>query len=163
MLFRTNSKEVDIVDPELAKHLAGFPVFISLPVQWGDQDAFAHVNNVVYLRWFESARIAYGDKIGLSQLMETKKIGPILAAVKCNFRRQLKFPETVHIGARIASIGRTSMVMEHRVVSAQHRAAVADGDSTLVTFDYNLQKPTPVPDEVRSAIEALEGRPLING
>jgi acyl-CoA thioester hydrolase len=151
------------VDSELAQHLAGYPVFISLPVQWGDQDAFAHVNNVIYLRWFESARIAYGDMIGLSQLMETKKIGPILAAVKCNFRRQLTFPETVHIGARIASIGRTSMVMEHRVVSSRLRAPVADGDSTIVTFDYKTQKPTPVPPEVRAAIEALEGRPLENG
>ena len=51
---------------------ADYPVVISLPVQWGDQDLFGHVNNVVYFRWYESARIAYLDRIGVSDLMERR-------------------------------------------------------------------------------------------
>ncbi len=56
------------MDPEPSA-LAGFPVVLAVPVWWGDQDAFGHVNNTVYLRWFESARIAYSREVGLSALM----------------------------------------------------------------------------------------------
>src|SRR5437868_10202301 len=98
--------------PELSAH----PIVITLPVQWGDQDAFGHVNNVVYFRWFESARIAYGNRIGLADLKATQNIGPILAAIACNYRRQLNYPDTVQVGARITRIGRSSMTMDHLLV-----------------------------------------------
>jgi len=137
---------------------AGFPVWIALPIQWGDQDAFGHVNNTVYLRWFESARIAYGRRIELGDLTEGRKVGPILAAIACHYRRQLTFPDTVQIGARITRIGRSSLTMEHRVFSEALNAVAAEGDSTLVTFDYAAQKSTPLPADVRARIEALEGR-----
>ena len=65
------------MDPETAALLDGFPVVITLPVQWGDQDAFGHVNNTVYVRWLESARIAYGERVGLARLMAAERIGQI--------------------------------------------------------------------------------------
>lgn len=140
--------------------LDGYAFFITLPVQWGDQDAFGHVNNTIYLRWFESARIAYGERIGLSDLMATQKIGPILAAISCNYRRQLTYPETVKVGARISRIGRTSMVMEHRVVSESQQAIAADGDSTIVVYNYAEHKSVPVPETLRAAIEQVEGKKI---
>jgi acyl-CoA thioester hydrolase len=146
------------MDSEIDKLRAGFPVWISLPIQWGDQDAFGHVNNTIYLRWFESARISYGRQIDLGDLEEGKKIGPILAAISCQYRRQLTFPDTVHVGARITRIGRSSITMEHRVLSESLRAIAADGDSILVTFDYAAQKSIALPAAVRARIEALEGK-----
>jgi acyl-CoA thioester hydrolase len=146
------------MDPEIEKRRADFPVWISLAIQWGDQDAFGHVNNTVYLRWFESARIAYGRKIALGDLEEGKRVGPILAAISCQYRRQLTFPDTVHIGARITRIGRSSLTMEHRVLSDALQAVAAEGDSTLVTFDYAAQKSTALPADVRARIEALEAK-----
>ena len=146
-----------MTDAEFEKLREGYHVWITLPIQWGDQDAFGHVNNTVYLRWFESARIEYGNLAGLSQTGMGQNIGPILAAISCNYRRQLTFPDTVHVGARITRIGNSSLKMEHRLVSAALRDVAADGDSTLVAFDYAAQKPVPVPDSVRAAIERLEG------
>ncbi len=146
------------MDSEIEKLREGFPIWVTLPVQWGDQDAFGHVNNTVYFRWFESARIAYGGRIDLSESGDGGKIAPILAAITCNYRRQLKYPDTVHVGARIVRIGRSSLTMEHRLVSEAWRAVVAEGDSTLVAFDYAAQKPVPVPAAVRSRIEQLEGK-----
>jgi acyl-CoA thioester hydrolase len=140
--------------------LAGFPVVITLPVQWGDQDAFLHVNNTVYLRWFESARIAYTGRIGLSDLMATEKVGPILASITCHYRRPIVFPETVHVGARITRIGRTSLTMEHTIVLESTGEVAAEGDSVLVVFDYQAGRPHPVPEPIRRAIQALEGKPL---
>lgn len=143
-------------DPTPSGELLGFPAVISLPVQWGDQDAYQHVNNVVYFRWFESARIHYLELIGLKQMYQAQGIGPILAAISCNYRKQLNYPDTIQVGARITRIGRTSMTMEHFLFSTSQQAVVADGSSTLVVFDYKAQRPTPVPDEVRRRIEALE-------
>lgn len=146
------------MDLELEKLREGFPVWISLPVQWGDQDPFGHVNNTVYFRWFESVRIAYGRQIDLAESSEGKKIAPILAAISCNYRRQIKYPDTVQVGARITRIGRSSLTMEHRIISETHRAVAAEGDSTLVAFDYLAQKSVALPAEIRAKIEQLEGK-----
>lgn len=138
--------------------LPDYPVVVTLPVQWGEQDAFGHVNNVVYIRWFETARIAYGIKVGLATHRDGGFVGPILAAVNCNYRRQVTFPDTIHVGARITKFGRTSLVMEYAVFSDAHQAIAADGVSTLVVFDYTTNRPRPIPDELRQAVEQLEGK-----
>jgi acyl-CoA thioester hydrolase len=138
--------------------LAAFPVAIALPVQWGDQDAFGHVNNTVPFRWFESARIAYSQQIGLLELFETAGIGPILAASACNYRRQVTFPDTVEVGMRVVRIGRSSLGMEQAAISRSQGAVVADGTSTTVVFNYRTNQSLSVPASIRSAIETLEGR-----
>ena len=74
-----------------------FPITITQPVQWGEQDGFGHINNMYFIRWFESSRIAYLRKCGAR--MSTEGIGPILAAVNCNYRKQVKYPclSLIHI------------------------------------------------------------------
>lgn len=146
--------------PAQTSLLSEFPVVIDVPVWWGDQDAFGHVNNTIYMRWFESARIAYTGKVGLTGLMAAHGLGVILAAITCNYRRQITFPDHVHVGARIIRIGRTSLTMEHIVVSTRHQAVAADGSATIVAFNYHTQTSHPVPAEVRRAIEAIEGRAI---
>src|SRR5207253_10520414 len=101
--------------------LAAHPIVISLPVQWGDQDSFGHVNNVVYFRWMESARIEYFRR-GNWGTIDNSGVGAILASIKCDFRRQLRYPDTLLISASIVSIGRTSMKMAHRVYSTGLKA-----------------------------------------
>jgi acyl-CoA thioester hydrolase len=140
--------------------LSDFPTVIELPVQWGDMDSYQHVNNVVHLRWFESARIVYLEQINLKSLYHTAGIGPILAAIGCNYRRQLTYPDLVAVGARVTRIGRTSFEMEHVLYSTAQQSIVADGKSTIVTFDYKQQRPTPVPDDMRAKIAAIEGKPF---
>jgi acyl-CoA thioester hydrolase len=136
-----------------------FRVLLDWPVQWGDVDQFGHVNNVVYFRWLESARVDYMARLGLSRLHGAADHGPILAHVTCNFRRQLEFPDTVQIGSRVTRIGRTSFTTEHAIWSTtQNMLHVADGASTVVLFDYQLQKPIPVRAELRQLIERLEGK-----
>ena len=138
--------------------LAGFPVMITVPVQWGDLDAFGHVNNTVYFRWMESARIAYGQRIGLLDLLAAEQIGPILASTACDYRRPVNFPDTIRVGIRCTRIGRTSLAHEHPIISQEQQAIVAEGTSTTVVFDYAANRPHPVPEQIRQAIEVLEGR-----
>jgi acyl-CoA thioester hydrolase len=145
-------------DPAAVPDLATFPIVIELPVQWGDQDAFGHVNNVVYLRWLESSRIAYMTHVGLLDQFEADRIGPILASIKCDYRRQVTFPDTVAVGVRATRIGRTSISFEQLVASRGRGQVVAQAAATIVVFDYRATKPHPVPAEIRNAIAALEGR-----
>ena len=138
--------------------LADFPVVINWPVQWGDQDAFGHVNNTVYFRWFESARIAYFERLGLEEAMSGHGLGPILAAINCNYRRQLTYPDTIRIGTRVTRVGNTSLTIAHAIFSDRLQTLAADGDSVVVMFNYDTQNPSRVPDELRAAIATLEGR-----
>jgi acyl-CoA thioester hydrolase len=144
----------------LPSELAGHPVVVALPVQWGDQDAFGHVNNVMHFRWFETARVEYLGRAGLGGLMTAAGagIGPILASIGCNYRRQLKHPDTLLVSASISQIGRSSIRMRHLIYSQAEQAVAADGESVIVTFDYTKQQSIAVPDDVRAKIERLEGR-----
>ncbi|MBI1903802.1 MAG: acyl-CoA thioesterase [Planctomycetia bacterium] len=136
---------------------SAYPVLLRLPVQWGDQDSFQHVNNTAYFRWFESARIAYMLRLGLASDADGKKLGLILASIQCNFLRPVHFPDTIVASARISRIGRSSMTMDHAAFSQARGEMVAEGTSTVVAFDYSTQSPVPVPAEIRQAIAALQG------
>ena len=138
--------------------LADFPVVIVQPVQWGEQDPLGHVNHVTYFRWYETARITYFRKIGLMDMHKHERIGPILASVTNDYRRQITYPDTVHVGVRITRIGRSSLGMEHKIVSQNDLPVAAEGSSTMVVFDYQTNKSHAVPARIRHAIEELEGK-----
>lgn len=158
-LFHVTRKQLRSAMSEAAKpaELADYPVVLTLPIRWGDQDAFGHVNNVVHIGWFESARIVYLEQSGLEHLMSNEGLGPILASITCHYKRQLSYPDTVHIGARVSRLGNSSMTMEHAVYSESQGVIVADGDSVVVVFDYEKQKPRRIPAHIREAVETLEG------
>lgn len=138
---------------QVAESLKDFRTVTSLPVQWGDMDAFGHVNNVVYIRWFESARVDLLDSLESSVTMQPGSVGPILASIKCDYKRQLHFPDTVHIGSRCLRVGRSSVDVEHSVFSQQQKAVVATGVSVLVVFDYQQNRPVRVPADLRAQLE----------
>jgi acyl-CoA thioester hydrolase len=141
--------------PEYAKSwLADFRTVTELPVQWGDQDAFGHVNNVMYFRWFESARIDLLSVCPSGVTMSGKGLGPILASISCNYRRQLRFPDAILIGSRISRVGRSSADISHIVISQSDQAIVADGSSVIVVFDYDAQRVTRIPDDLRIQFES---------
>jgi len=138
--------------------LAEYPVVVVIPIQWGDQDAFGHVNNTVPIRWFESARVAYLEQGGLGHMMSNDGLGPILAAISCQYRKQLNYPDTVHVGARVTKLGKSSMTIGHAVYSEALGAIAAEGESVIVVFDYPANRPRRVPDDMRAQIEKLEGK-----
>ncbi len=144
----------DQQDPGLAE----FPVVTPLTIEWGQQDAFGHVNNIHFFRWFETGRIEYLARLGMA--ITSEGIGPILAAINCNYRRQIKWPDDILIGTRVTRIGNSSITVAHAIWSNRNKAIAADGDSTVVYFDYNRQRPHPVPDELRRLVAELEGREM---
>ena len=132
----------------------------TLPVMWGQQDAFGHVNNVEYLKWAETARVEYLLRIGQMPDLPPAGIAPIVASIKCDYRRVVNYPDNIRVGTRVTRIGNSSFQMEHRIVSESLGDIVAEVDSTLVTLDYGAGKPVRVPDETRKLIGELEGASL---
>ena len=94
--------------------LETYPVVIEIPVRWGDMDAFNHVNNVMYFQYFESARIAYFDRIQVMGHFKDTGIGPILAATQCRFRFPVTYPDTLDVGARVAEISACAGWLDER-------------------------------------------------
>ncbi len=140
--------------------LHNFPISLRLPVLWGDQDLFGHVNNVVHLRWFESSRVLYWDDTGIRALMGPRRWGPILAAIHCDYRRQLRYPDAVWVGASIQRIGKTSLTMEHVVYSETLQAVAAEGQSVIVLFNYEEQRAEAISTDVRALVAKVEGHPI---
>jgi acyl-CoA thioester hydrolase len=138
-------------------NLTEFPVIMELPVLWGDQDAFGHVNNLVYMKWAETCRVEYLRRIGMWTKLPPDGVAPILASISCSYRKPVTYPDTVKIGARVTNIGNSSMRMEHKIVSQAMDALVAEVDSTLVLLDYSEMKSVRIPDEMRRGIDQLEG------
>jgi acyl-CoA thioester hydrolase len=138
--------------------LASFPVVVTIPLLWGDQDAFGHVNNIVYFRWCETARVEYLHRAGLWAPAPPRGVGPILASIKCDYKHPLNYPDTVHVGARVTRIGNSSMQVEHCIVSQALDSIAATADSTVVLLDYTSNKTVKVPVEMRRIIGELEGK-----
>jgi acyl-CoA thioester hydrolase len=138
--------------------LKDYPVVIELPVSWSDMDAFGHVNNKRYFRYFEDARIAYFDAAGVAGVSGLPEgIGPILASTSCKFKAPLFFPDTIGVGARVVDVGEDRFTVEHAVASAKLGIIAAIGDARVVSFDFSTQTKAPIPDEWLRAIERLEG------
>jgi len=136
--------------------LAGFPVVIEIPVAWGEMDAFQHVNNIVYFRYFESVRIAYFERLGFMDIMGQTGVGPILAETRCRYRKPLTYPDTLSVGARVSELAEDRFVIQHRVVSHKLGAVAAEGEGTLVAYNYREKRKSAIPDEVRRRIQELE-------
>ncbi|MDH3588927.1 MAG: acyl-CoA thioesterase [Gammaproteobacteria bacterium] len=138
------------------KLLAAYPVIFEQPVSWGELDALGHVNNIIYFRYFENARMAYFEKIGFSQLLAETGTGPILAETQCRFRAALEHPDYVATGARVVKIDDDRFRMEYAVAGYSAGRIVAEGSGLIVCYDYNARRKTPLPARITQRINDLE-------
>lgn len=135
-----------------------YPVTIERTLSWGQMDAFQHVNNVEYFRFFEDARIAYFEEMGIVGAAdpETGAAGPILAETSCQFLAPLTYPDDVVVGATVPEVGEDRFTLEYGVVSRQLDRLVARGDSVVVAYDYDEGVKVEVPSDWREAVEGIE-------
>src|SRR5262245_37394864 len=131
-------------------------VVIDQPVAWGDMDSFAHVNNVVYFRYFENARIEYFRRIGWWDYMTETGVGPIVASTQARFRRPVAYPDTLIAGAQVLAIAIDRITFRHVLVSRSTAELVTEGEAVIVSFDYRGNTKVDVPPELRRRIEELE-------
>ncbi len=133
-----------------------FPVRVNIPVQWGDMDAFGHVNNTVYFKYFETARLAYFNAVGVMEDMQKDQLGPILAETNAQFKRALVYPDQVIVGASVLENHEFGFMMQYGVYSQQQQTITTLGTGRIVMVDYNSGKKTKPTIKLLEAITALQ-------
>ena len=109
-----------------------FTTQITLPIQWGDMDAFGHVNNTLYFRYFESVRLAYFESL---ELMSHKHLAPILAETQCKFRRPLFYPDIITVGTSVTEVHEYGFMMQYGIFSEQQQTVASLGSGRIVLID----------------------------
>lgn len=137
--------------------LTGWPVIVQQAVAWGEMDGYGHVNNTVYFRYMENARLEYFRRLGWPVGPKPQGIGPILHSTHCRFRKPLAWPDNIAIGARVPKVEADRFTLEHIIVSEHWAGIAAEGSGVIVTFDYAANAKAAVPEELRRKIEDMEG------
>lgn len=133
--------------------MGGFPVSVPIQVRFRDLDALGHVNNAVYLTYFEVARAAYFRRLKEDWL---ERGHFILARAEVDFKRPILLEDSVEVGVRVVRLGRSSFDMEYLLLANGEEAA--RGKTVQVWLEEG--RPAPLPPAIRQRIEALEGRSL---
>lgn len=123
---------------------------VDIAVAWGEMDAFQHVNNTVYLRWFETARIAWLEKVDFPEA--DGKLGPILRTVLVEYLSPVTYPDKIRAKVRTKKVGTTSVTLEYELTSEAQKAVVAKGETVVVLIDYDKGAAVPLPDDARARI-----------
>lgn len=145
----------------LEKELQAFAFRTEIKVQWGELDAANHVNNTVYLRWFETARVDYLQALGypiIQDESENNLPGIILGKQDCKYLFPVTFPDTIIAGLTITELQTDRFVAHCKMFSTRHQRLVAIANATCVLYDYKKLQKAVMPEEFRRRVEALEGQ-----
>lgn len=134
--------------------LSYYPVIHHQPIHWGEMDAFNHLNNVVYYRYAETARIGYLQTLG----MFDGSMITVLAQSSCQYLRPVIYPDTLLLGVRCQRLGRTSIVIEYSYYSTVQQAVVATAEAVVVRLDSSGKDKLPWTIEERERLLALEAK-----
>ena len=125
-----------------------------IPIRWGDMDAMGHVNNTVYFRYIEQARISWFDEIACAPNPEGE--GPVIVNAHCTFIKQLKYPGEIEVSTRVGPPGRSSFEMYHeiRLVGADGLAGElhSEGGAKIVWVNFPAEKSAPLPETLRAIL-----------
>jgi len=119
-------------------------------------DALAHVNNTVYFKWFEDARLHIFKNLDIASVTTSSPTGPILAYIDCQFAKALTYPDQIIVGSWIPKIGNTSMEISHVTYSEVKRSIVAKSKSIVVMVDYQIGQKVAIPEEWRKRIDQIQ-------
>lgn len=133
-----------------------FPVFRGITTRWMDNDAYGHVNNVVYYAWFDTTVNAYLIEQGVLDPNEGDVVGVVVETL-CRYHDSVSFPEPVEAGLRVERIGTSSVRYEIGIFKVGADLASADGHFVHVYVDRETRRPVPVPDAVRAVLLPLTG------
>lgn len=136
-----------------------FPVVTEIPVAWGEMDALQHVNNVVYFRYFETARIDYFRHIQLMEDIAITQIGPVLSETQCRYKIPVTFPDTLLVGSRVSDVQADRFSMEYQVVSKKLGKVTTTGSATVVMFDFKNGTKAKLSKRILDAIQTLQDLP----
>jgi len=135
-----------------------FRFFYPIDVRYGDLDAQGHLNNAMYMTYFETARLKYFNSLKLFKTGDSfLDIGMIMADARVTFKKAVEYGNNVKVGVRITRLGNKSMTCEQVIVNADTGEELATGTTIMVGYDYRSGKTHPISDDWRQKISAFEG------
>ena len=135
---------------------SAYRVFRPIGTRWMDNDAYGHINNVVYYSFFDTAVNGHLIEAGALQV-ETSPVIGLVVETHCNFFASLAFPQAVEAGLRVAQVGRSSVRYEIGLFGAGEPLTAAAGHFVHVYVDRQTRRPTALPAPLLEAVEALRG------
>ena len=124
----------------------------TIPIRWGDMDAMGHVNNTIYFRYMEQARIAWFDTLGVRPAPGGE--GPVIINASCTFLKELVYPGNLEVKMYAGKVGRTSFETWLEMRPSYDPATVyAAGGAKVVWVDFSKGKSVPLPDRIRQLVE----------
>ena len=145
--------EIKPVKPQPEQRTA-YKVFRTIGTRWMDNDAYGHVNNVVYYSWFDTAVNAYLIEQGVLDMACGQTIGLVIET-QCNYFSPLTFPEVVEAGIRVARLGASSVRYEVGLFAQGAPLTAAKGHFIHVYVDKQSRRPTPLPVDLKTVLEKL--------
>ncbi|RBW63813.1 acyl-CoA thioesterase [Vibrionales bacterium C3R12] len=136
--------------------LKEYSVITEIPVAWGEMDALNHVNNAVYFRYFETARIAHFNKVELMEEMAMTKVGPVLGETQCRYKLPVTYPDTLLIGSKVTDMQSDRFTMQYEIVSKKLGKITTIGSATIVMFDFKTNQKAELSERLTLAIKALD-------
>lgn len=132
---------------------------MKLDIRWSDMDEMRHVNNAVYLTYFEQARVYYFHE---ACQWNWKEIGAILANAHVDYLRPVVFPNDTYVYVRTSKLGNKSFEVSYIITSIVKgvEELTTTGSTTMVMFDYKTNSSVPMPDHLRERISNYEGNKI---
>jgi len=127
------------------------------PIRWGDMDALGHVNNTVYFRYMEQARIEWLFAQARSGDAYAAGSGPVIVNASCTFEAPLVYPGEVEVRMFLGEPGRSSVGSHYEIWTDGRRHA--EGAAKIVWIDLATGRATPLPDAIAAPLRALAGEP----
>jgi acyl-CoA thioester hydrolase len=121
-----------------------------MPIRWGDMDAMGHVNNTVYFRYMEQARITWID--AMREALKAEGAGTVVASTNCNYRKPLTYPGTVEVRLFATRVGGSSITTHYEMRMQGDDTLFADGEATVVWINVASGKAVRVPLAVRETL-----------
>lgn len=138
-----------------AKQRSDFKHFHTITTRWMDNDAYGHVNNVVYYSWFDTVVNQFLIVNGALDIERSPVIGLVIET-QCNYFASLAFPDRVTAGVRVATLGTSSVRYEVGIFREDEASASAQGHFVHVYVDRVTRKPSPIPDTMRSLLHSIQ-------
>jgi len=133
---------------------AAYRAFQDITTRWMDNDAYGHVNNVVYYSWFDTVVNAHLVREGALDIQRGEVIG-LVVETHCNYFAPLEFPHPVEGGLRVAHLGRSSVRYEVGIFAKGGAMTAAKGHFVHVYVDRTTRRPADLPPQLKSVLEAL--------
>ena len=127
-----------------------------IPVRWGDADVYGHINNVEFVRYIESGRVAYCEDVLGIELVAGMQTGWVLADIQCSYLQQVHYPATLEVCTRISKMGNKSATLTAAIYQQGDEQAVLTSKGVMVWMDLKNNKTVSIPDEIKTKVAAYE-------